>query len=108
MWFCPCCGCLLKIQTNASLNTTRFSCGTCPYAAPIVTRVSKKLQLEPKQTTDVEGGEEAMKHADRTKEDCPKCGFDSAFFRQQQTRSADEPMTRFYTCEKCRHMWKEE
>jgi len=49
-----------------------------------------------------------MKHADRTKETCPKCKFDSALFRMQQTRSADEPMTRFYTCERCKHMWREE
>ena len=108
MWFCPCCGCLLKIEINNALNTTRFSCGTCPYASPITKKVTKKLQLAGKQAADVEGGEGALKHADRTKETCPKCGFDSALFRMQQTRSADEPMTRFYTCEKCKHQWKEE
>jgi len=108
MWFCPCCGCLLKVEINNSLGTTHFCCATCSYSTVVTEKVSKKLQLTKKYVEDVVGGEDAMKHADRTKETCPKCKFDSALFRMQQTRSADEPMTRFYTCERCKHMWREE
>ena len=40
---------------------------------------------------------------------CAKCGNTEAYFRMQQTRSADEPSTRFYRCtdQKCCHNWKE-
>ncbi|EAK90672.1 RNA polymerase III subunit C11, partial [Cryptosporidium parvum Iowa II] len=38
---------------------------------------------------------------------CPKCSFSEAYFFQLQIRSADEPMTSFYTCVKCDFKWKE-
>jgi DNA-directed RNA polymerase III subunit RPC11 len=40
---------------------------------------------------------------------CPmeKCDSREAFFRQIQTRSADEPMTNLYRCVKCMHEWRE-
>jgi transcription elongation factor S-II len=36
---------------------------------------------------------------------CAKCGKDTCYYRQLQTRSADEPMTTFVYCE-CGHNWK--
>ncbi|WP_062661634.1 transcription factor S [Aeropyrum camini] len=38
---------------------------------------------------------------------CPKCGHDEVYFWMMQTRSADEPMTRFYRCKRCRYTWRE-
>ena len=38
---------------------------------------------------------------------CPKCGYGKAEYFQQQTRSADEPPTTFYRCQKCDHRWRE-
>jgi DNA-directed RNA polymerase subunit M len=38
---------------------------------------------------------------------CPKCGHDEVMFWMMQTRSADEPMTRFYRCLRCKHTWRE-
>ena len=38
---------------------------------------------------------------------CPKCAHDRAYFRQLQTRSADEPMTTFYKCVSCGKEWKD-
>ena len=40
-------------------------------------------------------------------ETCPKCGENEAWTREQQTRSADEGSTVFYTCKACRHRWKQ-
>ena len=42
----------------------------------------------------------------RTKETCPKCGFEEAYFSILQTRSADEAPTRFFKCVKCDHSWR--
>lgn len=38
--------------------------------------------------------------------DCPKCGYDEAFWWFLQTRSGDEPPTQFYRCVKCSHTWR--
>jgi transcription elongation factor S-II len=37
---------------------------------------------------------------------CGKCGKKRVSYTQAQTRSADEPMTTFCTCEYCGNMWK--
>ena len=38
---------------------------------------------------------------------CPKCKHMGAYYLLKQTRSADEPETKFYTCESCAHRWRE-
>jgi DNA-directed RNA polymerase subunit M len=38
---------------------------------------------------------------------CPKCGHDEAHWWIRQTRSADEPSTRFYRCTRCGKVWRE-
>jgi len=37
---------------------------------------------------------------------CGKCGQKKVSYTQAQTRSADEPMTTFCTCENCGNLWK--
>ena len=38
---------------------------------------------------------------------CPECEHGRAYWWMQQTRSADEPPTQFFRCEKCKHVWRE-
>ena len=38
---------------------------------------------------------------------CPSCGHGKAYWWMRQTRSADEPTTRFYRCVKCNKVWRE-
>ena len=38
---------------------------------------------------------------------CSECGNKEAYFDLKQTRSADEPETRIFTCVNCRHTWRE-
>ncbi|KAA8492982.1 Transcription elongation factor S-II [Porphyridium purpureum] len=38
---------------------------------------------------------------------CPKCKKREVSYYQMQTRSADEPMTSFFTCQPCGHKWKD-
>ena len=38
---------------------------------------------------------------------CKKCKNQQIYFYQKQTRSSDEPMTTFYTCQSCGNRWKE-
>ena len=39
--------------------------------------------------------------------ECTKCGHSMAYHWEIQTRAADEPATRFFKCEKCKHTWRE-
>jgi len=38
---------------------------------------------------------------------CPSCAYPQAYFKEIQTRSADEPATLFFKCAKCDFQWKE-
>lgn len=42
-----------------------------------------------------------------TKIPCKECGNDTAYWWIRQTRSSDEPETRFYRCSKCHYTWRE-
>lgn len=42
-----------------------------------------------------------------TEKMCPKCEHPRSHWWLQQTRSADEPPTQFFRCEKCKHTWRE-
>eukprot|EP00906_Rhabdomonas_costata_P018112 RCo026394 len=107
MLFCPCCGNLLLVESTEHL--LRFFCQTCPYVCPVKETVSERMVLKRKKVDDVMGGEDSWKDADRTKASCPRrdCTSTEAYFRQMQTRSADEPMTEFYKCVLCGEQWKE-
>jgi transcription factor S len=37
---------------------------------------------------------------------CPKCKHPRAYHWAIQTRSADEPESLFFKCEKCNHTWR--
>ena len=44
----------------------------------------------------------------KTKTTCPKCDHNEAFWILRQMRGSDEPESRFYTCVKCGHKWRED
>ncbi len=44
----------------------------------------------------------------KTQTQCPKCEHThNVYWWMQQTRSADEPPTRFFKCPHCGHVWRE-
>jgi DNA-directed RNA polymerase III subunit RPC11 len=48
---------------------------------------------------------QAWENVDQTDASCPFCENKRAFYIQIQIRSADEPMTVFYKCTKCKKTW---
>ncbi len=38
---------------------------------------------------------------------CDECGERDAYYRQEQTRAADEPTTIILTCVECDHKWRQ-
>lgn len=68
---------------------------------------SYKLVREGKKKEETAVIEEDQESLPKTSVKCPKCGHDEAYWWMQQTRSADEPTTRFYRCVRCGHTWRE-
>ena len=85
---CRKCGHKKYIRKNESF---KFSTVSSKKSAEIVV-VDKKAQKETLPVTTVQ---------------CPKCDNTEAYWWVQQTRSGDEPPTRFFKCTKCNHIWRE-
>jgi len=102
--FCPKCGSLLMPKTIGEKKVIACSCG---YKS----EDTKKLEFKEKhvvKNNQIEIVEEGIGGAmPLTDEECPKCKHGKAYYWLQQTRSADEPETRFYRCANCKHTWRE-
>ena len=100
MEFCPECGAMM-LPNNGILK-----CNKCGYSNELDDTqeytVSEDVKAEEtvKYVEDIDLGEGIT-------EICPKCGHDKATYELKQTRSADEAPTRFFTCKKCKHKWRE-
>eukprot|EP00049_Salpingoeca_infusionum_P013888 m.258917 g.258917 ORF g.258917 m.258917 type:complete len:109 (+) comp15549_c0_seq1:119-445(+) len=107
MLYCPHCGTVLLLDSSSS-SGFYFSCKLCPYKHDMNKKViARQMPRQKKTLDDIFGSEEARKAQSKTEVDCPKCHHNYAYYMQMQTRSADEPMTIFYSCEKCSHTWNE-
>lgn len=105
MHFCPTCGnVLLVVNISDGLG---FSCPICHYEHKIGQHYTSHVKVKEKEVDDVLGGSEAWENVDRTTVDCPYCSNNTAFFKQIQIRSADEPSTIFYKCTKCMGQWND-
>lgn len=122
MRLCPDCGNMLLVEKSDQL---RFYCYSCPYTFNVEDSFVITHKLQRKKVDDILGGPESWRNAEQTAgtlssppysvilthmiEQCPKCYHPKAFFKQMQTRSADEPMTIFYQCCNfdCAHRWKD-
>lgn len=101
--FCKKCGALLVPKKEGNKRVMSCSCG---YKE--TNRDKMKLVEKTKESISIEvvHKEEAGPNplVDAT---CPKCKHGKAYFWAMQTRAADEPETKFYKCEKCKHTWRD-
>ena len=85
----------------------KLTCRKCGYTKGkaqsnvVVSKQEKKevTLIEDKDKTNV---------LPKTKIKCPKCANNEAFWILRQMRGSDEPESRFYTCTKCGHKWRED
>lgn len=82
-------------------RTLACGCGYKGGEAAVLKESSAKVE-EKLEVVDAEATVNTVVDAE-----CPKCRNDKAENWDVQTRSADEPATRFFKCTKCKHTWRE-
>lgn len=103
MMFCPKCGALLKTREDKGKKVQFCSCG---YTSALDkdTNIKEKIDNTQEEIEVVEENMDAYPQVDAT---CEKCQNKKAYYWLQQTRSGDEPETKFYRCTKCKHTWRD-
>ncbi len=105
--FCPNCGTLMRPKKVE--KELVYICPSCGYemkrnpksSAAVVTKVAA-------DNSDVVITDSQKKLAlPIVDAECPKCGNGKAYLEIVQTRAADEPPTRIYTCTECGYTWRE-
>jgi len=99
---------MLPIKRNKELM---FRCRTCGYTVEVEEKtegyvIRQNIRHKPLNKIVVTG-EAKVEVLPKTKIICPRCGNHEAYYWEVQTRSADEPATRFFKCTKCGHVWRE-
>ncbi len=93
------------IVAEKSGDETAFKCRSCGKKYE-----KKGGEMEIREESDTASKEITVGNDDEslpvTDEDCEECGNDEAYWWTEQTRSADEPPTRFYRCTECSHTWR--
>jgi DNA-directed RNA polymerase subunit M len=118
MEFCPKCGSRLAPKKTKSKTgkeaTLVLACPKCGYKKPSQGKkaeskiVAKVVEPNPQQFVAVITKEEQkLRTLPTVRIECPKCGNNSAFVWQVQTRGADESSTQFLRCTKCNYTFRE-
>ncbi|KDR72829.1 hypothetical protein GALMADRAFT_142559 [Galerina marginata CBS 339.88] len=102
----------LKDKSNPGLRTSIVEGLLSPEKFSKMT--SGEMASEERKAADKKIKEEnffkslsaAEKQAETDAFQCSRCKQRKCIYRQQQTRSADEPMTTFVTCTVCQNKWK--
>jgi DNA-directed RNA polymerase subunit M len=115
MEFCPKCGSRLefkKLKTGKAASLL-LVCPKCGYkkqesAKKVESKIGKVIRHNPQQFVAVIGKEEQkLRTLPTVRIECPKCGNNTAYVWQVQTRSADESSTQFLRCTKCNYTFRE-
>ncbi len=107
MKFCKKCGGLLLPSKNKKGETV-FKCRKCGKKSKSVEESPVlKRKVNSKKGIPVIDTEKRAKKLSTISTVCPKCGHDRAIWWMMQTRSGDEPATRFFKCVKCGHQWRD-
>jgi DNA-directed RNA polymerase subunit M len=101
--FCPKCGSVMMPKKEITgIFLVCAGCGNKMAAGAADLKLTEKTN----QKTSLAVVEKEHEVYPVVEESCPKCKHPRAYFWTVQTRSADEPPTRFYKCEKCLHIWR--
>ena len=101
MKFCPKCKALMYPKEDL------FVCNKCGHSMKKQGSSVVVTERKEKEVTVIED-KHKMNVLPKTTKKCPKCGHDEAYWILRQMRGSDEPESRFYTCVKCGHKWRED
>ena len=103
MKFCP------KCEVKLKNSDSGLQCPQCNYTEGQKEKPTKKITNEEEPDFSLLAFEEneGDESLPTVKIECEKCGHDEAVGWMFQTRSADEPTTRFYRCQKCKYTWRD-
>jgi DNA-directed RNA polymerase subunit M len=101
--FCPKCGSILLPKKDGTKKILYCSCGF-KNRNPSEARICEKVESSGEEVAVVDKDPQPLPIVDA---DCPKCKHKKAYYWLVQTRSGDEPETKFLKCEKCSHTWRD-
>jgi len=101
--FCPKCGSLLKTKQQKTKIVQFCSCG---YSSDMKSEDASLKETITSDNEEIQVVQDTQVHP-LIDADCPKCGHSKAYYWLRQTRAGDEPETKFYKCEKCKHTWRD-
>jgi len=101
--FCP------KCEVKLKNSDSGLQCPQCNYTEGQKEKPTKKITNEEEPDFSLLAFEEneGDESLPTVKIECEKCGHGEAVGWMFQTRSADEPTTRFYRCQKCKYTWRD-
>lgn len=99
--FCPKCGSIMLPKEEKGQKVISCSCGH--KGSPTDIKLTETVKEKDEKIAIAED-KEVLPIVDA---ECSKCKHTKAYHWEIQTRRADEPPTRFYRCEKCKHTWRE-
>ncbi|MBT4540460.1 transcription factor S [Candidatus Woesearchaeota archaeon] len=101
--FCPKCGSILIPKNDGNKKILHCKCG---YTNSEDIKDMKFTEVV-KKKKEIEVVDKEIETNPLTEAECPKCHNKKARYWTQQTRAGDEPETKFYKCEKCKHVWRD-
>lgn len=99
--FCEKCGTLMTPMKD------KYVCPSCHFELTKDQTSSTRIVSKGEEKSLIVIKEEKIAEPLDSDAVCPKCQHTGAYYLLKQTRSADEPETKFYTCQKCGHRWRE-
>jgi len=101
MMFCKKCGSIMMPKKESGKTIMKCSCGHSNKAE------TTEIKEEITDKKEIETIEKDYEIHPLLEAECPKCEHDKAYFWEVQTRASDEPATKFFKCEKCKHIWRD-
>jgi DNA-directed RNA polymerase subunit M len=113
MEFCPKCGLRLvsRREKKSKKPVFKLVCPKCGYkkvAGDKPAVVPKSIERPPHESIAIIGkAEQKLRTLPKVRMECPKCGNNTAYAWQVQTRGTDESSTQFFRCTKCNYTFRE-
>jgi len=110
MEFCPKCETRLVPEHKKDKKGPYLVCPKCSYKKSVetfVTAAKVSGSKEQDQIIVIGKKEQKLQTLPTVTIECPKCGNNTAYVWQVQTRGADESSTQFFRCTKCSYTFRE-